>query len=65
MSHSQYPFHTESLGSMQRVKITVCLVATFFVSFLAATILTDYLDWKIGYYSEGIADSESLDRGEF
>ena len=65
MSHSQYLSHTAKVGSMQRVKITVCLVLAFFVSFLATTILTDYLDWKIGYYTEGIADSESIERGEF
>jgi len=50
---------------MQRIKITLCLVATFFVAFLVSTIVTDFLAEWSGFYAEGRADSAALERGEF
>jgi hypothetical protein len=50
---------------MRKIKITVCLVLSFFISFLAATALTDWMAREAGFYAEGIADSRDVERGEF
>jgi hypothetical protein len=65
MSRSQYPFQKERLGTMLKIKITFCLVASFFVAFLFTTIATDFLAEWTGFYAEGRADSAALERGEF
>lgn len=64
MSHSQYPFHQEGLGLMLRIKVTLCLLVTFFVSFIVTTIMTDYFAWKVGFYEQGISDSRCVETGE-
>jgi|WetSurSiteA1Bulk_404760.scaffolds.fasta_scaffold195355_2 hypothetical protein len=65
MSRSQYPFQKERLGTMLKIKITICLLLSFIVSFLVTTIVTDYFAWRVGFYTEGLADSAALERGEY
>jgi putative effector of murein hydrolase LrgA (UPF0299 family) len=45
---------------MRKIKITVCLVLSFFISFLATTVLTDWLARETGFYSVGEEESRSV-----
>lgn len=50
---------------MQRIKIAIYLLLSFFVSFIVTTIMTDSLARGYGFYDQGLADSAAIERGEF
>lgn len=48
---------------MQKVKITVCLILSFFFSFLTMTALSDYLAKQAGFYDLGEKESAEVENG--